>query len=86
MPEQETVCTGETDAPEEALLAQLDEFIADEPEGENLQPVAHACRRKGNALEQLDRIADARAAYEESLRRHPGLKVSEDALEALNEQ
>ena len=30
MPEQETVCTCAEDAPEEALLAQLDAFVADE--------------------------------------------------------
>lgn len=61
----------------------LDEFIADEPVGENLQSVAHACWRKGNALEQLGTPQDARDAYEQSLLRDPGLKLAEKALESL---
>ena len=63
----------------------LDEFIAGEPDGDNVQSVAHACWRKGNALEQLGRTQDAREAYEESLRREPGLKLSEKALDDLKE-
>jgi tetratricopeptide (TPR) repeat protein len=63
----------------------LDEFITGEPDGDNVQSVAHACWRKGNALEQLGRAQDARRAYEESLRREPGLKLAEKALRALQE-
>ncbi len=63
----------------------LDEFIADEPEGDNVQSVANACWRKGNALEQLGRNQDAREAYEESLRREPGLALAEKALADLPE-
>ena len=63
----------------------LDEFITGEPDGDNVQSVAHACWRKGNALEQLGRNQDAREAYEESLRREPGLKLAEKALEGLQE-
>jgi len=69
----------------ERAIQLLDEFIAAEPEGDNIQSVAHACWRKGNALEQLGRTQDARAAYEESLRREPGLKMAEKALEDLKE-
>ena len=46
---------------------------------------AHACWRKGNALEQLGRKQDAREAYEESLRRDHGFKLAEKALEGLKE-
>jgi tetratricopeptide (TPR) repeat protein len=67
----------------ERAIELLDEFIADEPDGENLQSVAHACWRKGNALEQLGRSQDARAAYEESLRREPDLKLAQNALRDL---
>ena len=63
----------------------LDEFIAGEPDGYNVQSVAHACWRKGNAFEQLGRIQDAREAYEDSLRREPGLKLAEKALEGLQD-
>ena len=63
----------------------LDEFIAGEPDGDNVQSVAHACWRKGNALEQLGRNQDAREAYQESLRRNPGLKLAEKALDNLEE-
>ncbi len=63
----------------------LDEFIADEPAGDNVQSMAHACWRRGNALEQLGRKQDARKAYEASLRREPGLKLAETALEGLQE-
>jgi len=61
----------------------LDEFIADEPESDTMQTVAHACWRKGNALEQLGRKQDARQAYEESLRRDPGLELARKALQEL---
>jgi len=70
--------------PERAVV-WLDEFIADEPTGEGMPSVAHALWRKGNALEQLGRIQDARAAYKESLRRDPGLTLAQKALEALPE-
>ena len=63
----------------------LDEFIAGDPEGDNLPSAAHACWRKGNALEQLGQKQDAREAYEESLRRNPGLKLAEKAIEDLQE-
>ncbi|MFH1108441.1 MAG: tetratricopeptide repeat protein [Planctomycetota bacterium] len=61
----------------------LDEFILGEPESDGMQTVAHACWRKGNALEQLGRKQDAREAYEESLRRDPGLELARKALSAL---
>ncbi len=63
----------------------LDEFIAAEPNGDTVQSVAHACWRKGNALEQLGRSQDAQEAYEESLRREPGLKLADKALDDLKE-
>jgi len=63
----------------------LDEFIADEPESDTMQTVAHACWRKGNALEQLGRKQDARQAYEESLRRDPGLELARKALQGLGD-
>lgn len=63
----------------------LDEFIADEPENDTMQTVAHACWRKGNALEQLGRKQDARAAYEESLRRDPSLELAKKAIAGLPE-
>ena len=55
------------------------------PEGDNLPSSAHACWRKGNALEQLGRSRDAREAYEESLRREPGLQLAKKALDDLKE-
>ncbi len=61
----------------------LDEFIADEPESDTMQTVAHACWRKGNALEQLGRKQDARQAYEDSLRRDPGLELARRTLQEL---
>jgi tetratricopeptide (TPR) repeat protein len=70
--------------PEQAIVL-LDEFIADEPEGDNVQSVAHACWRKGKALEQLGRKQDALLAYEESLRRSPGLKLAEKAIKDLQD-
>jgi len=63
----------------------LDEFIADEPENDTMQTVAHACWRKGNALEQLGRKQDAREAYEESLRRDPSLELAKKAIAGLRE-
>ena len=61
----------------------LDEYIADEPESDTMQTVAHACWRKGNALEQLARRQDARQAYEESIRRDPSLELARKALQEL---
>ena len=69
----------------ERAVELLDEFIADEPDGDNVQSVAHACWRKGNALERLGLNQDAREAYEESLRREPGLRLAEKAIEGLQE-
>jgi tetratricopeptide (TPR) repeat protein len=69
----------------ERAIELLDEFIAGEPEGDNMPSVAHACWRKGNALEQLGRKQDARKAYEESLRRDPALKLAKKAIERLQE-
>jgi len=67
----------------ERAIALLSEFIAAEPEGENMPSAAHAFWRKGNALEQLGRNQDARAAYQESLRRDPTLKLAEKAIKSL---
>ncbi|MFH1109227.1 MAG: tetratricopeptide repeat protein [Planctomycetota bacterium] len=61
----------------------LDEFIMGEPESDGMQSVAHACWRKGNALEQLGRKQDAREAYQESLRRDPGLELAKKAIKDL---
>ena len=69
----------------ERAVELLDEFIAGEPIGDDVQSVAHACWRKGNALEQLERYQDAREAYEESLRRDPGLELAKKAIEGLQE-
>lgn len=63
----------------------LDEFIADEPETDTMQTVAHACWRKGNALEQLGRKQDARQAYEESLRRDPSLDLAKKSIASLSQ-
>lgn len=63
----------------------LDEFIAAEPESDGMQTVAHACWRKGNTLEQLERKQDARQAYEESLRRDPGLELARKTLQGLGD-
>ncbi len=63
----------------------LDEYIAGEPDGDNMQSAAHASWRKGNALEQLGRHQDAREAYKESLRREPGLKLAKNAIENLQD-
>jgi tetratricopeptide (TPR) repeat protein len=69
----------------ERAIELLDEFILADPEADNMPSAAHACWRKGNALEQLGRNQDAREAYEESLRREPGLKLAEKALAGLKE-
>jgi len=69
----------------ERAVALLDEFIADEPEGEGLQTVAHACWRKGNALEQLERKEDALASYEEALRHDPDLELAKKAIAGLRQ-
>lgn len=61
----------------------FDEFIAGEPYGDGMPSLAHACLRKGNALEQLDRKEEAREAYEQSLRLEPGFELAEEALEDL---
>lgn len=61
----------------------LDEFILGDPESDGMQSVAHACWRKGNALEQLGRKQEAREAYEESLRRDPTLELAKKALSEL---
>jgi tetratricopeptide (TPR) repeat protein len=63
----------------------LDTFIEGEPRGEGPPSVAYACLRKGNALEQLDRKQEARAAYEECLRNEPGFDLAEEALAGLEE-
>jgi tetratricopeptide (TPR) repeat protein len=67
----------------ERAVELLDEFIAGGPDGDNMPSAAHACWRKGNALEQLGRKQDAREAYEESLRREPGFKLAEQAIQSL---
>jgi tetratricopeptide (TPR) repeat protein len=69
----------------ERAIALLDAFIAGEPGGENMPSAAHACWRKGNALEQLGRKKEAREAYEEGLRRDPAFKLAEKALEGLKD-
>ena len=69
----------------ERAVAFLDEFIAGEPEGDTVQSIAHACWRKGNALEQLGKNTDAIGAYKESLRLEPGLALAEKALEGLQD-
>ena len=61
----------------------FDEYIAGEPYWDGMPSVAHACLRKGNALEQLNRIEEAREAYENSLRLKPGFELAEEALEDL---
>lgn len=66
-------------------VALLDEFIADEPDGDTLQSVAHACWRKGNALEQLERREDALASYKEALRRDPDLELAKKAIAGLGQ-
>ena len=63
----------------------LEEFIAAEPRAEMMPEPAHAWRRKGNALEQLGRTEEARAAYEESLRLKPGLESAAEDLEGLSD-
>ena len=62
----------------------LDVFIADAPDFDGVPTVAHAWWRKGNALEQLGRGEDARAAYEESLRQDPDLELAREALAAMD--
>ncbi len=66
-------------------VALLDEFIAAEPDGDTVPSVAHACWRKGNALEQLEREQDALASYEEALRRDPDLELAKKAIAGLGE-
>lgn len=66
----------------EEAVAMLDEYIAADPKGKQLRSAAHACWRRGLALEKLKRIDEARAAYEECLRRKPD---HEQALEALDD-
>jgi len=61
----------------------LEEYIASEPEGDDMPSVAYACLRKGNALKMLGRIDEARAAFNESLRREPGFEPAQEALEEL---
>ncbi|MFH2000591.1 MAG: hypothetical protein ABIK28_12970 [Planctomycetota bacterium] len=61
----------------------LDVFIAAEPRDEGLPPIAYACLRKGNALEQLNRYAEARAAYEECFRFEPGFEPGNEAIAGL---
>ncbi len=63
----------------------LDEFIRDEPDGENLPSVAHALWRKGNALEQLEQKPAARESYEESLRLDPTLALARKSINDLGE-
>jgi len=63
----------------------LEEFIAAEPRAEMMPEPAHAWRRKGNALVQLERIEEARAAYEESLRLKPGFEKAAADLEELSD-
>ncbi|MCO6439053.1 MAG: tetratricopeptide repeat protein [Phycisphaerae bacterium] len=67
----------------ERAIELLDQFIAGDPRGENMPTMAHANWRKGNALEQLGRDEEARAAYEESLRRDPEFKLARESLEGL---
>jgi len=67
----------------ELAIDRLDEYIAADPWGEMMPTAAHAIWRKGNALEQLGRIEEARAAYEESLRRKPGFEKAEKDLAKL---
>ena len=47
--------------------------------------LAQAYLRKGVALEQLNRMKEARKAYEESLRLEPDLELAREALEGLEQ-
>jgi tetratricopeptide (TPR) repeat protein len=66
-------------------LELLDEYVAGAPLSSRLQSLAAACWRRGNALEQLGRVDEARAAYEESLRRDPTFEEARDSLDALDD-
>jgi tetratricopeptide (TPR) repeat protein len=61
----------------------FDEFIAGEPHGDGMPSLAQAYLRKGSALEQLDRMEEARKAYEQSLRSEPDFELAREALEDL---
>jgi tetratricopeptide (TPR) repeat protein len=53
--------------------------VAESPSGE-------AYLRLGQVLQQADRIAEARAAYEQALQLNPKLGEARKALDALNQQ
>ncbi len=65
-------------------LELLEEYIAADPQFEDLPTAAHAFWRRGLAFEQLGRVAEAREAYEEALRRDPRETTAAQALAALD--
>jgi tetratricopeptide (TPR) repeat protein len=69
----------------ERAVSLFDAFIEGDPKGDDMPSVAYALLRKGNALEQLDRLTEAKAAYEEALRLEPDFEPGKEALEELGE-
>jgi len=66
----------------ERAVVLLDEYIADEPIYDELPRTHHALWRKGRALQLLDRVPEARAAWQESLRLDP---TNDRAIDSLAE-
>lgn len=70
----------------EHAIRMLDEYIEADPWGDMMASAAHAAWRKGNAYELLQRVDDARAAYEESLRLKPSFGRAEEALREIRKR
>jgi|688.fasta_scaffold00030_124 tetratricopeptide (TPR) repeat protein len=67
----------------EQAIDLLDQFISASPESEGLVTASNALCRKGAALELMQKMSEARLAYEECLRRDPGFEPAHEALAKL---
>ena len=67
----------------EKAVTLLDEYVAYDADIPLMPPNAMAHFKRGQALEQLGRTDEARAAYEACLREEPRYSQAQDALDAL---
>jgi tetratricopeptide (TPR) repeat protein len=65
-------------------LARLDEYLAYVPPADFLPPEAFVVRRRGQALQRLGRVDEARAAYERALELEPEFDQARQDLERLD--
>jgi tetratricopeptide (TPR) repeat protein len=68
---------------QQQAVTLLDEYISAAPRGDLLPRLPQVWTEKGNALQQLEKIEEARTAYQEALRIDEDYAAASDALSAL---